>query len=369
MKISYFSFDYVPIKIQDLWKEAFSKVVDEGIFVGGPFVSKFEETFARICETEYAIGLSNGFDGLELALRALDIGKGDRVAVPAHTFIATWNAVIAVGAQPVGVDVGSDAQISCDQLKSILDRNNISCVIPVHMHGHMSDMLRIRAMCSNQGIPVIEDASQAHLGQRDGVKVGEYSDITIFSLYPTKNLGALGDAGVAVTNDESLMRRIRTLANYGSNLSSKYEHDYLGYNRRLDAIQAAILLANLPFLVEWTEIREAHARRYREVCEDLDIPFIKGHNGSVWHHFCVLSNRRDELRVFLEELGIGTEVHYPRLAAKEVQHFMRIKIEEFPQAAELTRTTLSLPISQFHTKEMIEVVVHALRLAKAKSLV
>ena len=204
MKVDFFNFSYANEEIRTEWKNAISDQISEGTFVGGNSVREFEKEFANRIGASFAVGLSNGFDGLELGMRALNIGKGDSVAVPAHTFIASWNAILACGATPIGVDVGEDAQMNLNLLSKILSTTRVSCVMPVHMHGHVTDMTRLIDLKRKYGFKIIEDASQAHFASRDKIKVGTSSDVSVFSLYPTKNLGALGDAGILVTQDPAI---------------------------------------------------------------------------------------------------------------------------------------------------------------------
>lgn len=365
MRVDFYNFKYVPEEMKILWSKAFNNCLQGGQFIGGNSVATFENKFSEVFGTRFSIGVSNGFDGLVLALRALDIGKGMKVALPAHTFIATWNAVIAVGATPVGVEVSEDAQIDVIALKNILNQEKIDCVIPVHMHGHVSDLKMIRKLCEPMHIPIIEDASQAHLAYRDELQAGCVGDIGVFSLYPTKNLGALGDAGVVVTDREELARKIKSLRNYGADENSKYHHSVLGFNCRLDAIQASILTENLNFLPKWNRDRIRKAEIYKNEMLDLNIDFLRGGIGSVWHHFCIFSEQRDALRAHLEKNGVGTDIHYPNLAAHEAQQFMGLKKERYPQAERIAATILSLPISPFHDDEMIEFVCKVIRAGRA----
>jgi len=368
MKVEFFSYSYAPAALKNLWLESLSNVIQSGRFIGGDFVNEFEQKFAKLAGARFAVGVSNGLDGLEIALRVLNIGKGDIVAVPAHTFIATWNAVLAVGAVPFGVDVGMDAQIDVNQFQEIASKHKISCVIPVHMHGHMSDMNALSSICENLNIPIIEDASQSHFAERDGNFPGKSSALAVFSLYPTKNLGALGDAGVIITNDQELAIRAKKLANYGSEENNKYLHGEVGYNKRLDAMQAAILINNLDFIEQWNSTRRDLAQIYSNFCDDQKISYLMGEPGSVWHHFCIKTNNRDSVQNFLFEHGVGTDIHYPFLAAHEVEKFVGLEKRSYPIAQALSHSLLSLPISQFHSREMIHYVGETLVKARSKGL-
>lgn len=369
MDIKFFSFDYASPDVKSAWKKATETVIDSGVFIGGEVVQRFESEFSRILEIEHCIGVSNGYDGLELALRSLGISNGDKVVVPAHTFIATWNAVLAIGGEPIGIDVGADAQMDISRLYQVLKSQNIKCVITVHMHGSMSDIGAIVEICEKEGIPVIEDSSQAHFARKDGVMAGTKATVGVFSLYPTKNLGAVGDAGVVVTKSLKLANSIRGMANYGAKSGTKYIHELIGFNKRLDTIQAAVLLINLSYIEEWNRVRNFFADKYQEACNSIGLDFISGHVGSVWHHFCVLTENRDQLKRFLELNKIGTEIHYPRVASLEVDSILARPVNRYFRAEELSRTTLSLPLSQFHTEEMIERVINVLKLAKKTQII
>lgn len=369
MKVEFFSFDYAPAWLKESWLKSFNETIIDGAFIGGSKLKEFEENFASQLGVDSSIGVSNGFDALEVALRALGIGVGHKVAIPAHTFIATWNAVLAVGATPLGIDVSDDAQIDVQKFNELIKRESISCVIPVHMHGHMSDFKLIRSICDDSGLVMVEDASQAHFAHRDGYKAGTLGEIGIFSLYPTKNLGALGDAGIVVTKDRELELRIRSMINYGSSASNKYDHYRLGYNKRLDSLQASILNNNLQYIDEWNAWRQELAGVYSDACTNLEIPFLAGRDGSVWHHFCIFSKNRDELKRFLMHLGVMSEIHYPNVAAYEVAQFANLERGNFPIAEKIATTSLSIPLSQFHSKEMIHYVVDCLRKAKNLSLI
>ena len=287
MKVDYAPFSYAPRDLKSRWLNEITKVIEDGQFIGGKWVSKFEDAWSQFSETSNSIGVSNGMDGLTLALRSLNIGKGHFVAVPAHTFIATWNAVISVGAMPVGIDVDKDGLMDLEAFSSV--RQKVDAVIPVHMHGTAVNMAELNAICSgNKRVKIIEDASQAH-GYRshDGDKLGRYSEFVVYSLYPTKNLGALGDAGIVTTNIRELSDRLRSLSNYGQSTESKYVHSELGFNQRLDPIQAAILLVNSSMLNEWNQKRVELSHIYiSELRDVIDILELE-RTDSGRHHFCV----------------------------------------------------------------------------------
>lgn len=363
MLVDFFSFKYAPSELLSEWSNRIAEVISEGVFVAGIKVSEFEKAWADFTGSRFAVGVSNGFDGLTLALRTLEIGEGDFVAVPAHTFIATWNAVISVGATPIGVDVDEEGLIDLDLFRQISPK--VKAVIPVHMHGSTVDMAGLHKICSDEKldspIRIIEDASQAHgafsLG---GSKLGKYSDLVVYSLYPTKNLGALGDAGVITANDQKFEETLRSLSNYGVSKDKKYVHQVLGYNNRLDPIQATVLTRNLELLPQWNTRRQYLSNLYiRELSEFIDILQVSRLD-SVRHHLCVLTSKREVLREFLQNNGVKTEIHYPNLAGYEAMNFLK-KDSVFPKSESIATSTLSLPLSQWHNEEQILYVASKIR--------
>lgn len=348
-KVPFFSFELVPSDHKNQWKNAIARAIDAGRFVGGDLVSEFEHNWGLAINAKYSIGVGNGFDGLVIALKALGVGPGDRVAVPAHTFIATWNAVSAVGATPVGVDVDNSGLLDLNELKKI---SNLKCVIPVHMHGAMVDMAKLTDWTSVNSIRVIEDASQAHFAKSQYGYAGTLGDIGVFSMYPTKNLGALGDAGIVVTDNVSIEKFIRTFANYGASREDKYFHNVFGVNSRLDTIQAAVLLVNLTKSQSWTEHRKHLAKIYLENIKNNDsVRFMYSNPEiSVWHHFPILTDRRSLLIEHLQQNNIGSEIHYPNLAGHEFSRMMGQNSVNYPIGESISKSILSLPISQWHTE-------------------
>lgn len=358
--IPFFSFHNAPQSLKCEWLQAIEDCINEGVFIRGGQVELFERNWAAVNGVGYALGVSNGQDALILALRALGIKAGDKVAVPAHTFIATHNAIVEVGATPVSVDVNQYGLLSAEALEGIKPRPN--ALIAVHMHGMMCEMDQIIEWAKSNKVLVVEDCSQAHLANQKGALAGTLGDIGVFSCYPTKNLGALGDAGVVITNSQALYEKMKSLGNYGSNLQNKYEHKEFGLNNRLDEIQAAVLNVNLKYLSKWNERRREIAAQYYEGLKDLEIEFLQPlFPNNVWHHFCILTENRDLLREKLLHLGIHTEIHYPKLAATECESYAGLQSGQYPIANILASKTLSLPISQWHKDQDILQVISALR--------
>ena len=359
MKVPFFSFENVPKSIKRRWLKAIREVVKSGVFVGGEHVGTFEHNFAKKIGSNYGIGVANGFDALILALKALEIGEGKKVAVPAHTFIATWLAVERVGATPIGIDCDSSGVMNIELLKTLDE--DIDAVIPVHMHGKMVDMVELTNWTFPLGIKVIEDCAQSHGASQGGKFAGSFGDIGAFSFYPTKNLGAIGDAGALVTNDPNIAKTLSSIRNYGNSLNSKYEYVTKGYNSRLDPIQANVLNINLEHLDKWNLKRRKIAYRYLEEINFNSIsPLHSKDSNSVWHHFVVLTNLRNELREFLSEHHIATEIHYPNTAEIAFSKIHPYKREISKNAEKISKSCLSLPLSPWMTSKEVDYVINCI---------
>ncbi len=354
MNIKYCDFGLAPKTLKERWSSAINEVIESGIFIGGPQKKLFETRFAEMIGSEFALGVSNGLDGLVLGLRALGAKSDSTVAVPEHTFIATWNAVGIVGATPISVEIGPDGLIDLGKLERLEPAPNF--VIPVHMHGSVVDMNRLMSWAKIKNVKVIEDASQAHFGIIQNKYVGTFSDIGVFSLYPTKNLGALGDAGIMVTNDEKNFKILNSLSNYGTADNSKYKHELMGFNSRLDELQAAVLNVNLDYIHDWNAKRIELAELYKSKFKDSSINFLDQQN-SIFHHFIIFSKTREKLRASLYEHGIGTEIHYPFLASQEYERFNGVSTS-IPSsfAIKMSEEGLSLPLHQWMNPKSIEIV-------------
>jgi len=356
MKVEFFSFNAAPESLKQEWKEAISRVVDSGQFVGGPSVTGFENEWSLYLDIKYSVGVGNGYDALVIALKALEIGHGDFVAVPSHTFIATWLAVAAVGAIPIGIDCDQQGLLDLHILEN--EQTEITAVIPVHMHGQMVDMPRLMKWAKQRGVKVIEDCSQAHGAEIAGKKSGTWGDIGAFSFYPTKNLGALGDAGIIVTNNQEIAERVRSFANYGSMPRNKYEYQYLGVNSRLDPIQAALLTVNLKYLDSWNNVRKNVAEKYSKSLSQLGIPLFRKSEESIFHHYISISESRDLTRNLLQARGVNTEIHYPECAENNFKKLTKLEYKRTsPISIELAKKTLSLPISPWIKESEIEYVI------------
>jgi len=291
---------------------AYARVMDRGWWILGPELSAFEGEFAALCQTRHALGVGNGLDALALALRALDVGPGHEVIVPAHTFVATWLAILAVGATPVACEPAPGSYNISAAMVAPLVTPRTRAVLTVHLYGHPADPAGLRALCDRHGLALIEDAAQAHGATSQGRPMGSFGDIGCFSLYPTKNLGALGDGGAAVTQDDALADRLGLLRNYGAR--EKYHTDVIGTNSRLDELQAAFLRAKLAVYSQTLARRRAVAATYLDCLSGvngLSLPQTPDGDDPAWHLFVIRAQERDALRDHLSRRGIATGLHYP----------------------------------------------------------
>jgi len=320
---------------------AIARVVESGWFVLGPEVEAFEAEFASACGSRFAVGVGNGTDGITLALRALDIGPGDEVIVPAMTAAFTGLAVIACGAIPRIVDVEPETLTIDPAACAAAVTPQTKAIVPVHLYGQAADMTAIRAIAERHKLAIVEDCCQAHLATENGVPVGTRSHAGVFSFYPTKNLGAVGDGGAVITSDDALASRLRRLRNGGQR--DRYHHVEAGINSRLDEVQAAVLRARLPFLAPWTARRRALASQYRSQLTGLVTPIQERDSGHVYHLFPVRLKKRDELGAHLKQASIGTLIHYP-VALSAQAAFAAYQPMECPVASAAAVELLSLPM-------------------------
>lgn len=344
---------------------ACARVLTSGRYVLGPEVEAFEDEFARYCGTAHCVTVGSGCDALELALRALGVGAGDEVIVPANTFIATWLAVSATGARVVAVEPEErTSTMDAERLEALITTRT-RAIVPVHLYGHPADLDAIRAVAARHGVHVVEDAAQAHGARYAGRRVGADSTAAAFSFYPGKNLGALGDGGAVVTSDPGVAERVRKLRNYGSLI--KYHHELRGTNSRLDEVQAAMLRVKLRGLESWNARRAAVADRYLSELAGLPgltLPSVAPWSDPVWHLFVVRSTDRERLRRRLQEAGVETLIHYPvppHLCAAYSDH--KQGTGGFPLTEALAREVLSLPMGPHMSEVQVDAVVSAVRAA------
>jgi dTDP-4-amino-4,6-dideoxygalactose transaminase len=349
-------------ELKDELDAAYRRVMEGGWYILGSEVGQFEAEFASYCGARHCVGVGNGLEALHLILRAMDIGPGDEVIVPANTYIASILAVLYTGATPVLVEP-CPLSYTLDPVltKKALTRRT-KAILPVHLYGHPADMDALNALASEHGLKVVEDAAQAHGTGYRGRRSGNLGDAAGFSFYPGKNLGAFGDAGAVVTNDAALAERVRVLRNYGSRV--KYENETVGYNSRLDELHAAMLRVKLRKLDEWNERRSEVAQRYLEALTGLDLtlPALPAAGTHAWHLFVVRSPRREALRQRLEAAGIGTMIHYP--IAPHLQPAcaqLGIAPGSLPITEAIHREVLSLPIGPHLTADDLECVIESVR--------
>ncbi len=342
--------------------EAVLSTLESGHFILGPMVTKFEESIAAYLGMNFGVGLASGTDALVLALRALNVGAGDEVIIPAYTFFATAGTVMSVGAKPVFVDVDPQSyQIDVSKIEGSIT-SKTKAIVPVHLYGHPADMDPILEIACEHGLKVIEDNAQGFGAEYKGKKTGTFGDIGCLSFFPTKNLGAFGDAGGVVTNDPALAERIRMLRTHG--WKKKYYSEEVGYNSRLDALQAAILQAKLPYVDSWNEKRREISRRYSEqlapfgVVVPVEYEWVR----HVYHLYIIRSSRRDELQAFLKRKGIASEVYYPLPPHLSVPCRKFGYAEgDFPHAELASQQTLALPLYPELTLSQQDEVISAVR--------
>ena len=338
----------------DEYQQVFKATLEGGWYVLGEQVSAFEREFASYTGTAYCAGVANGLDALVIALRALELPVGAEVIVPANTYIATILAIVQAGLQPVLVEPDlATYNIDPKKIEAKISANT-KAIMVVHLYGKACDMDPILALCSRYGLRLLEDCAQSHGATYKGKMTGSFGDFGCFSFYPTKNLGALGDAGAVVCNDEALLQKVKMLRNYGS--SRKYHNEVVGFNSRLDEIQAAFLRVKLRHIASITAHKQVLAKRYLgQLSSEYVLPQLNGERVDVYHIFNIRHALRDELKAYLLENGVGTEVHYP--VAPHHQVAMRgVLSGEYPISEEIHRTTLSLPVSYFHTMADIDYV-------------
>jgi dTDP-4-amino-4,6-dideoxygalactose transaminase len=344
--------------------QAIDMVINDSAFVGGKYVKRFEEEFAQVCRAKYCVGVGNGTDALYIALRALGIGKGDEVITAANSFIATSEAITMTGARVVFVDCDPKTyDIDLERVASAVTAQT-KAILPVHLYGQPADMPTLKKMADQNGLFLLEDAAQAHGAEINGEAIGSFGHLACFSFYPAKNLGAYGDAGAVVTNNEVLAATCRKISDHGR--LEKYDHEFEGINSRLDGIQAAILCAKLKHLEEWTERRRAIAALYEKLLKDSEVITPKEREGGyhVYHLYVVRVKKRDAVRAALLDEGIQTGIHYPIALPNLLAYkYLRHDPKDFPIATQLSKEILSLPIYPELESSQVEYVSNRLRKA------
>ncbi len=347
------------LELREELDAAYARVMNSGWYILGKEVEAFEHEFAAYCEAKHCIGVANGLDALHLIVRAYGIGPGDEVIVPSNTYIATWLAVTHAGATPVPVEPDIlTYNIDPSKIEHAITPNT-KAIMVVHLYGQPVDMDPINDLAAKHGLRVIEDCAQAHGARYKGRRAGTLGDAAGFSFYPGKNLGALGDGGAVTTNDHELAKRIKVLRNYGSHL--KYHNVVIGFNSRLDELQAALLRVKLKKLDEWNNRRRAVAEHYlRELSsqEQLVLPYVPVWADPVWHLFVVRHAKRDALQTRLNDAGIGTMIHYP-IPPHLQEAYSELGYHEgtFPIAEQMHREVLSLPMGPHLAEKQLDQVL------------
>lgn len=363
MQVPFFSFSEMNRILGEAPFEVFRRFWEKQWYILGDSVAEFEQSYALWNGTKHCTGVANGLDALHLALRALNIGPGDEVLVPSNTYIATWLAVTQVGATPIAVEPDpATFNIDPARIESAIGPAT-KAIMPVHLYGQACDMTSIMAVARRHSLFVVEDNAQAHGARHAGKLTGSFGHLNATSFYPTKNLGALGDAGAVTTDDSTWNEQVRLLRNYGS--ARKYYNEVPGYNSRLDELQAALLSIKLPFLEEWTRQRRETARQYMVQLNDLEelvLPANPDPEAHVWHLFVVLTGQRNALAEYLSAAGIGTMIHYPVPPhLQEAYASLGYRRGDFPLAERIADTCLSLPLFPGMTEEQTARVVAAVK--------
>jgi dTDP-4-amino-4,6-dideoxygalactose transaminase len=357
------------LSIKEEIKGAINTVLENTAFIKGKAVKDFEIAFAKTIGVEHCIGVGNGTDALIIALKTLGLGAGDEVIVPANSFIATSEAVTAAGAKVVFVDNHPETyNIDVSKIEAAIT-SRTKAIIAVHLYGQPADMDGVTAMARKHNLYVIEDSAQGHLAEYKSKehgwkKAGTLGDMATFSFYPGKNLGAYGDAGAIVTNNQEWAKKARMYANHGR--ISKYDHEFEGVNSRMDGLQGAVLGVKLKYLAGWTELRRKAAEYYSEKLKDIDeiaIPHVDySKYKPVWHLYVIRTKRRDELLSFIKNNGIAAGIHYP-IALPNLQAYAYLghKPEDFPVASKYQYQILSLPIFPEITHEQQDYVIEKIK--------
>ena len=340
---------------------ALEEICESSRFAQGPATSDFEAQFGSYCGVDHCVSVNSGTSALHLALRCLNVGPGDEVVTVAMTFIATAWAISYIGAKPVFVDIHPVRRtMDPDQLEAAITPHT-KAIIPVHLYGMPAEMDRIMAIAERHGLPVIEDAAQAHGAKYRGKRVGQFGRIACFSFYPSKNLGAYGEGGALITNDASIAHRARSLRDHAQ--SQKYFHDEIGYNYRMDSFQAAVLSIKLKYLDEWNAARVDRARCYTDLLKDSSykLPAHISDSECVWHCYVIETPERDRVRSVLQEAGIQTAVHYPLpVHLQKAYAHLGYHSGDLPVTEALCEQCLSLPIYPELSKEKISRVASVL---------
>tara|TARA_B100000886_G_scaffold80657_1_gene52463 strand:+ start:6062 stop:7153 length:1092 start_codon:yes stop_codon:yes gene_type:complete len=360
MKVSFLELIFDE-KLQSTINESILKISNSSNFIGGKEVEYFEKEYAKFLNLKETIAVGNGYDALVLSLKALEISSGDEVIVPSNTFIATWLAIVSVGAKPIPVEpIEKTYNIDYTKIEKVISKKT-KAIIPVHLYGQPCNLDPIISIAKKYNIKVIEDAAQAHGAKYKGKLIGAHGDLVAWSFYPGKNLGAYGDAGAITTNNSKIAKKLRSMRNYGSEV--KYKNDVIGINSRMDSIQAVILRKKLKRLKSWNKKRSSIANFYKDQLNDsnLILPFTEEWASPVWHLFCIRHSKRNILMEKLKRKGIETLIHYP-IAPYNQKAFKYLKSsKKYPLTDKISKELLSLPIGPHLNEEKCEYVCDSLK--------
>ena len=357
MKIPFNNLRYQYELYQDEYKDAALKVLQSGYYVLGPQVETFEKKFAEYLKVDYCIGLGSGLDALTLAFSALGIGKGDEVIVASNSYIACVMGITKNGATPIFVEPDNFYNIDCNEIEKAIT-SKTKAILAVHLYGEPCNMDEITKIAKNHNLFLVEDCAQCHGGEWNNRKIGSFGDIACFSFYPTKGCGAFGDGGAVATNKKNIADYIKMMRNYGS--KEKYVFEEIGFNSRLDEIQAALLKVKLSHLESLNAERAYIAKFYIENINNKNIilPLTQCLSQSVWHLFVIRCQNRDNLRQYLSENGIGSEIHYPIPPfLNKAYQYLNINSENYPITIKYSEEILSLPLYNGMTQEEIEYII------------
>jgi dTDP-4-amino-4,6-dideoxygalactose transaminase len=358
MQVPFLDLKATYLELKPELDEAFQRVMNSGYYILGDEVKQFEEEFAQYCGVKHCIGVGNGLEALHLILQAYEIGVGDEVIVPSNTYIATWLAVTYTGAEIIPVEPDPHTYNLDPQRIEKAITPKTKAILPVHLYGQPVDMDPINKLAQKYNLKVIEDSAQAQGALYKGSKTGSLGDASGFSFYPGKNLGAFGDAGTITTQDDQLDEKLRMLRNYGSKI--KYENHCIGYNSRLDELQAAFLRVKLRYLDKWNARRMKIARYYLDNLQGLDLilPDVDPNTQSVWHVFVVQTTQREAFQSYLKENGVGTLIHYPipPHLQKAYQH-LGIGHGKLPISERIHKQIVSLPMGPHLDDAQVDYVI------------
>ncbi|MFK8030836.1 MAG: DegT/DnrJ/EryC1/StrS family aminotransferase [Gammaproteobacteria bacterium] len=342
--------------------DAFASVIDKTAFIGGHFVKAFEKRYAEQYGVKHCISCANGTDAIYIALRMLGVGAGDEVITTAATWISTSETISQTGAKPVFVDVDEHYLIDVEKIESAITPQT-RAIIPVHLYGQAVNMGRLMEIARKHNLFVLEDCAQAHFSEWDGQRVGTIGDVATFSFYPGKNLGAWGDAGAIVTNDDALAEKMRMLANHGALI--KHQHTMEGINSRLDGLQASLLTAKMDHIEDWTKARQRVAAKYDNLLNgvgDLRLPTVHDKATHVYHLYVINTARRDELKDYLGKHSIQSAIHYPTsIPLLPAYEYLNMTADDIPNAASNQEQILSIPIYPEISDEAVAYVADTIK--------